>query len=756
MRRISRWISSIAFIVVLTLFGGVAFSIALLPIGFLVNSATQGIGVAIEGDDIEVASVNLSHISTLYANDGETQLASFYTQNRIIVPLDSVAQVMQDAIVAHEDRRFYQHDGIDFFGLARAFVSTYLTRSGGTQGGSGITQQYVKNLLINQNLQDDDPIGAYKAQEVTIMRKIREAIQAIDLENKLSKDQILEGYLNIAPFGTNLYGVETAARRYFSTNASELTLVQAATIAAITKNPSSYDPSLHPQAATTQRNIVLDQMLSYGYINQAEHDDATASTMEETLKLSDVPIGCQAANGAAFFCDYITNVILNDSAFGETAKERRKLLYTGGLTIYSTLDPEMQSAAETEVFNRIPADDPSGVATAIVTVEPGTGKILAMAQNRYYDPAGDINPGYTAINYSVDQAHGGSQGFSIASSFKPFILADWLAKGNSLMTTINGASRTFKPSEWACNQSAASWKPENAGNANNVPQTVLKATQISTNVPFLEMSTKLGLCSIFKTAAAIGFKNAVKGKEDITDESQMYPSSLLGVLNASPLNMAESFATFASGGIHCSAIAITKILNIDGQELAVPNANCQRVLAEDVADAVSYALSTVLTAPGALGNGYALPGRDAGLKTGTANDNQHLWAVGFTKQLSTAVWAGNPYWDMPLNNISINGQFRYAWFGSDLPVPMWNHYMTAISEDMEVIPFGEVDAKFMVAGRWGKFVTPSPTPSPSDATTTDSTITNLTPTPTPTATTPDPAPTTASPTPAPTTSTTTP
>ncbi|MDR2538054.1 MAG: penicillin-binding protein [Bifidobacteriaceae bacterium] len=746
MRKFSNWVTGIASILVLSIFGGIAFSFTLLPFAVLFNSATTGLNEAIAGDDIEAASINLSHISTLYANDGTTKLANFYTQNRIVVPMDKISQHMKDAIVAHEDRRFYQHNGIDLTGLIRAALTTFVFKSDQMQGGSGITQQYVKNLLINQKIQQDDPIGAYKAQEPTIFRKLREASQAMELEQKLTKDEILNGYLNIAPFGPNLYGVETAARRYFSVNAKDLNIVQAATIAAITKNPTSYDPTQHPQAATVQRDTVLDQMFSNGYITQAERDEAQAQKMEDILKLSDVPIGCQTAKGAAFFCDYIRNVVLNNPVFGENEDVRRKVLYTGGLNIVSTLDSKIQNLAEEEVFNRIPATDPSGVATAIVTIEPGTGKIKAMAQNREFDPAGDQEPGHTAINYAVDQTHGGSQGFSIASSFKPFILADWLLKGNSLNALINGTSRSFKATEWVCNQSAATWKPQNAGNANNFSMTVLKAVQISTNIPFLEMATKLGLCSIFKTAAQIGFKNAIKGQEDVTDESQMYASALLGTINASPLNIAESYATFASGGIHCDAIAIEKITTYTGEEVRVPEANCQRVLPEDVADAVTYALSTVITAPGALANGQGIEGHDAAVKTGTANDNQHLWAIGYTRQYCTAIWAGNPYWDMPLNNMTINGIFKYAWFGADLPIPMWHNYMTLIHEDLKNEPFAEVDPKFMVPGKWGKFPVikptpkPKPEPSPEPSKESPSPSPSLSPSPSPSNTVPDPDP----------------
>ena len=372
--------------VVLCVAGGVVASLLFLPAVFGANTVAKAVmpSLQVEGIDFDVTS--LPQQSRMYASDGSV-IATFYSQNRIVVPIKDVSEYMQKAIVAREDRRFFEHSGVDVQGVMRAFVQTYIAE-GDTQGGSSLTQQYVKNVLMVQAREDDDPIAEYHAQEQTIARKLREMLIAVQMEKMYSKPEILQGYLNIAQFGSNnLYGVETAAHRYFNVSAKDLNLVQSATIAAITKNPSEIDPSIpeNQERAQDERDIVLQLMLDQGLIEQAEYDEAVNTPLVDTLDIQSVNQGCQSAGNAGFFCAYVTTKILNSEEFGETEEDRQKLLNEGGLDIYTTMDVEANNAAMQAANDTIPADDPSGLEVMIAAIKPGTGEVLGFGINRTYD-----------------------------------------------------------------------------------------------------------------------------------------------------------------------------------------------------------------------------------------------------------------------------------------------------------------------------------------------------------------------------------
>src|SRR5690625_2349984 len=367
----------------------------------------------------------LSQQSRMWAADGSL-LATFYFRNRVIVDLDEINPDMQDAMVAIEDSRFYEHGGVDLQGVARAAVNNFTEDS--LQGASTLTQQYVKNVLITQADAEGDMRALNAARERSYGRKLREMKLAIALEQRLSKEEILERYLNIAQFGRSQYGVEAAARYYFNTTAADLTLAEAATLAGVTQSPNALDPEKHPDKANAKRNTVLARMHELGYISQEQLDEARSETVEEMLDVrptSQTCVGVGKKGNAAFFCDYVTKIITHNEAFGETREDRTKLLYRGGLDIYTTLDPKLQEQAQKAAMDAVPKDDKSGVATSIVTVEPGTGEILTMAQNRDYRTGSDTGVGETAVNYSTDQQFGGSNGFQPGSTYKPFVLAAW-------------------------------------------------------------------------------------------------------------------------------------------------------------------------------------------------------------------------------------------------------------------------------------------------------------------------------------------
>ncbi len=359
--------------------------------------------------------------SILLAADG-SRLATFYDENRIVVDIDAIDPQLQKAVVAVEDSRFYEHDGVDLRGTLRALATN--SQSGQIQqGGSTLTMQYVKNVLLTAASTEED---RQAAREQSVSRKLREWRLATGLEKRWTKQQILEGYLNIAYFGAGAYGAEAASRRYFGTSAAELTLPQAALLAGIVQQPVAFDPLRNPKSAQARRDVVLQRMLDQGYITTAEYGAAVATPIKKTLKPKRLRNGCSETY-APYFCDYVYQVILNDPVFGETPEARESFLKEGGLVIRTTLDPKIQRETQKAVDAAIPRRDPSKKVAAAVFVEPGTGAILAMAQNRSYGV--ESKRGVTSINYLVDKKYNGTIGLQAGSTFKAFTLIAALEKG---------------------------------------------------------------------------------------------------------------------------------------------------------------------------------------------------------------------------------------------------------------------------------------------------------------------------------------
>ena len=323
--------------------GGIILSGFFSPLMLAATSAIRNPSAQLSKEDVNMELTKLPQQSVMYASNGSTVIARFYTQNRIVVPLQDISTYMQKAVVAREDHRFLEHGGVSFRGIARAFVETYI-KKGPVQGGSTLTQQYVKNALMDQAIENNDPIAAYHAHADTLGRKFREMMIAEQINKKYSKSQILQGYLNIAQFGVNIYGVQVAAERYFGIPAKDLNLAQSATIAAITKNPNLYDPLIHPEISEQQRNIVLDLMAKYGFASQKAVNEAKAIPMQSMLHPTNVPIGCAVAGHSAFFCTYVVHQILKSPQYGKTLADRKRLLYEGGLKIYTTLNVEAEQA----------------------------------------------------------------------------------------------------------------------------------------------------------------------------------------------------------------------------------------------------------------------------------------------------------------------------------------------------------------------------------------------------------------------------
>ncbi|WGW11079.1 transglycosylase domain-containing protein [Saxibacter everestensis] len=673
----------LSFIAVSTITGVVGAGLAIPAVGAVSAGADTGIEI-FEALPAALEEGPLAQQSTMVANDGST-IAKFYWENRIEKPLDKMSQDVQDASVAIEDYRFFDHGGVDLNGIARAAVHNILSPS--TQGASTLTQQYVKNVLIEASHQSGDDEGIAEATQSEgssgIARKMREAKLAIAVEKKYSKKEILERYLNINNYGGSprQYGVEAAAQHYWGVSAKDLNLQQSALLAGVVQNPSANNPEANPEQALQRRNIVLNSMLKHGKITQEEHDKAAESELD--LDIHNVANGCQAAGVSAFFCDYVQRTIETDKTFGKTLEDRRNFLIRGGLQVKTTLDPDMQKAAAKAVTKRVPAKDASGAGHTIVTVEPGTGKVLSMAQNRKYSTSEDAGKSETNINYNVDKQFNGGTGFQPGSTWKPFVLAAWLKSGRQLNDSVNGgASKYFGFRTSSCdgrNYATNGYGPKNAGDSGgaNGSMSVLNATKKSVNKAYADMASELDMCKIRDTAMDLGVHlgtGEALDKESGPGDTQevLYPASILGSLSIAPITMAAAFATFAADGEYCKPTPIDSIKDRNGKQVDVPDADCHRALSKDVARGVTYALTQTFN--GGTTNGLQI-GVPAGAKTGTANLTEgHSWLVGFTKTMSTAVWTGDPDGQRDWRKNS-KGSVRGTVYGATISGQTWSAYM---------------------------------------------------------------------------------
>lgn len=697
--------------IMLAVCGGVAASVLFVPGVIGANKAAKAVIPSLKVENVDFDVTSLPQKSTMYARDGSTVIATFYNQNRIVVPLKKISKTMQQAVVAREDRRFWTHAGVDVQGVMRAFVQTYLVK-GSQQGGSSLTQQYVKNVLLMQAIEDDDSIAQYHATEDTIARKIREMLISVQMEKKYSKAEILQGYLNIAQFGNNLYGVETAAQRYFSVSAADLNVVQSATIAAITKNPSLYDPLVeeNQKESENQRNIVLKLMLQEGYITQKQYTEAVNTPLKDTLKAQDVNVGCQDTGDYAYFCDFVVHRIQNSEEFGKTRAERNKLLQEGGLKIVTTLDVEANSTMMETARNTIPPDDPSGMEIAMAAVKPGTGEVLSFGLNRYYDatPAAANDPTKTSQNYAVDLVDGGGSGWTIGSTWKPINLIAWMEAGHSINDNLQ-TSTSYPTTDFACSNysgGADSWNVSNAMGAGTVnPESPFLGLVRSHNTTQASMGAILKLCKVADTATELGYHDAATG--ETIDKTPVYtPSMMIGSVNVSPLTMASIFAVYASNGVQCNPIAISKVTDKDGNDLKVPSANCHQAVDKDIIQTLAYTLNQGTVRPDGAGWSFRLAdGRKPFGKTGTSEDLAVSGGSFIPNQLAAFAVVGdaqNPYTNR-ISNIAINGRYNSYWDGSTIAGPavtnFFNSYMSKKKIPIDN-DYGQPVSKYTTTGKY--------------------------------------------------------
>lgn len=706
---IRRALSLVLAYIVLCVTGGVVASLLFVPAVFGANTVAKAVipSLQVEGIDFDVTS--LPQQSRMYASDGSL-IATFYSQNRVVVPIKDVSEYMQKAIVAREDRRFFEHSGVDVQGVMRAFIQTYVLKRD-MQGGSSLTQQYVKNVLMVQAREDNDPIAEYHAQESTIARKLREMLIAVQMEKMYSKPEILQGYLNIAQFGSNnLYGVETAAQRYFNVHAKDLNLVQSATIAAITKNPAGLDPSIpeNQEDSENERNIVLKLMLDQGLIEQAEYDEAVNIPLVDTLNIQSVNQGCQSAGNAAFFCSYVTTKILNSEEFGETEADRQKLLNEGGLDIYTTMDVNANNAAMQAANDTIPASDPSGMEVMIAAIKPGTGEVLGFGINRTYDAtdAAASDQTKTSMNYMVDQVDGGGWGVQVGSTWKPINTVAWMQQGRSINEGLR-TSTSYPLSNFNCNNYSftGTWKVENSGGGTVNPETPLQGLIRSHNTTQASMASQIGLCAIADAAKALGYHNSPSSAMDVYSSNSFNAPMTIGSVQASPLTMANVYATLGANGVACTPIAMTRVTDKNGDEIDVPQADCHQAIDPEIAQTIAYVLNQgVVTAGGEAATTQLDNGRKTFAKTGT-NENTYMLTAGFVPNVVSAFVAVGDAQD-PLNNTfdnkTINGVYRSEWFGMYIATPAWkqfmNTYLNAINAPIDN-NYGNPAQKYLTVSR---------------------------------------------------------
>ncbi|WP_123661737.1 transglycosylase domain-containing protein [Actinocorallia herbida] len=665
---------------------GLLSALLVLPLACVAGVGARDSAEWLLTEPVDLGDLTTPQRSTILAADGSS-IATFYRQNRVDVPLEKVAPIAAKAVVAIEDARFYEHGALDLKGTMRALASN-LDGSGASapQGGSGITQQYVKNLLYVNAETDAE---RQDAVETTPGRKIRELRYAIAVEERFGKDEILEKYLNVAYFGDGAYGIEAASRRYFSIPAAKLSLGQAATLAGALKNGNQYNLRLNPEGAVNRRNTVLDRMAELGVI-----DTATAKAEKDKplkIKITETKNGCTESR-AAFFCDYVQREILTNKIFGKTPEERERLLWIGGLTIRTTLDWKTQKAAHKALLRHVPAKNDEGKAAAQVLVEPGTGEIKGMDVGRELGP--NEQRGKTWINFAADADHGTSIGMAAGSTFKAFTLAAAFDQGMAIGDRIT-APRGYAPTGFKdCkgkDVSDTKVLTNSSDGEGGRSFSLLTGSWHSVNTFFLLLEKKVGLCDTVKIAKKLGIKRA-DGKP-----LQEFASFTLGFNDVSPLRVAAAYAAFGARGKYCEPIAIKRINTSDGKSIPVPKAGCEQVIDKGVADAVNYVLSGVLTR--GTGRGLGI-GRPAAGKTGTVDNYSAAWFAGYTPQLASAVWVGDPRggYKYPMTNTCLPTHCGGPVYGATIPGPIWQDTMAEALSGVEAGRFQRPPSFFFRKG----------------------------------------------------------
>ena len=614
--------------------------------------------------------------------DGRGRLIAYYYPNhiyRVPVTYNQIAPAMREAIVAIEDSRFYQHGAIDVHGTMRAIVSD-LT-GGPVQGGSTLAQQYVKNALL---LTAANRAQQQAAAADDLARKIRELRIAANVEHDLTPDQLLAAYLNVAYFANEAYGIEVAAERYFGRTAAALSLPQSALLAGMVQNPVLFNPVANPAAAMQRRNVVLGRMAQLGYISKATAASASRSPLGVQFRPQSLAEGCSSAAPAstAWFCDYVLAELRTNPAYRAAWQD---LNTTGGLKIYTTLNPQDQTAAQNAVNYMVPAPpsayNPGQNAAAEVLIQPGTGAVEAIAVDRPYG----VGRGQDSIDYAVDTPQDGGLGVQSGSSSKLFTLITALKHGIPFGYSQSVKSpAVIRPYYNCSHKPAGSFPVANAEGGGHGTYSLYTGTTKSINVFYAKLEQRVGLCNVVRTAVSMGdhradggslLRSAGKpGTPGYQPPADDVPSFTLGSVDVSPMTMAAAYASVAAGGVYCRPVAVARITAPGAtaaavRQLPVATAGCHRVFSAAVAAAATYILRGVLTSGTAKGDsvtrkGVAVP--QAG-KTGTANNYDFAAFGGYTPKLAGFVSEFNPAGPVGHPLVGKDSCYRAASGGKDCP-----------------------------------------------------------------------------------------
>jgi membrane peptidoglycan carboxypeptidase len=615
-------------------------------------------------------------IAVKNADGSLTNVATIYKQNREERSLDEISDYLECAAIAGEDRRFYEHGGVDMPSLVRAAIGQ-VTGDDGAGGASTLSMQTVRNILQQDALNDDSLTEEERKKAIqdaldpTLDRKIKEMKLAIGLEKNYTKDEILQGYLNIAGFGGNTYGVQAAAKQYFSVDAADVTIAQAASLIAIVQYPNLRDlrdPEHYP-ANQERRDVVLTAMEDYGCITKAERDEAIATPVDETFVTpSPSSVGCRnALQGYGYICDYALHVIDELTALGTSEEERKQAWDRGGYQLVLTINPDLQNVAWNTVHQWAPSNETRFALGAVATsVGVGTGDILTMAQNKTFDdslePADPLTT--NAVNLASDVAHGGSQGFQPGSTYKPYVLLAFLAAGHGVNESYNASVREVNQAEFAdsCDPYLAAdgtvlgppwggiYKFRNDSNESG-SYTIVRGTAGSVNSIFIQMAKAVDQCDIRKIAESIGVRDAA-GNDLMTR-----PSCSIGGCenNVAPLTQAAAYAAIANAGKYCKPRMIAAVIDPAGEPRDGQPIECEQssLVSPGVANTAAYAMAAVMGGTGSASNpndGTPYIG-----KTGTTDESVHTWMVGSSTRVATAVWVGNITGKQAMRNIRVNG-----------------------------------------------------------------------------------------------------
>ncbi|MFI6079064.1 transglycosylase domain-containing protein [Actinoplanes sp. NPDC051343] len=668
-RRDHNILTNSAALLVCGLLAGLVVAAAAFPAAALSGLTAKAGGSAYAALPTKLTDFHEPQISRIYASDGKTQIAVMYDEYRSEVPLAQISVNMQNAIVAAEDRDFYHHNGVDLKGTVRAFVSD--SSGGSKQGASTLTMQFVRMEL---EYSSTDPKDVVAAAQDTPTRKITEMKDALQLEKKMTKKQILEGYLNIAPFGNGAYGIYAASRIYFNKNPKDLDVAQAALLAGMVKAPSGFDPTTktgYPQAVT-RRQYVLDGMVTTGAITPAQEQAALKEKIPQQVRK--VGNGCVSVNNKqwGFFCDYFTRWWLQQQAFGVSAYDRQELLNTAGYRIVTSLDLKATTAAYKRIGQQISKNDKD--ALMLAAVQPGTGQVMALAANRTYsldqsknhissDPQKarhHLKGTYPNTTNPIISGGGDVDGYQAGSTFKMFTMVTALKQGIPLTKTINAGvvAKTHyivEPGSPAACPGTHFYCPSNAGESEAGTYNMWSAFGHSVNTYFVPLEEQVGAQNVVQTAEDFGIQFRASNDAALAKpgNAEQWGAFTLGVSESTPLDLANAYATLAADGKYCSPTPIKQIYDLKGAKIDVGRPSCQQVVSTEVArQAVDAARCPVgdSAQTGSCGGGGTAPqshgvvGHPVFGKTGTTDSEKTAALILGTTSIVVAGYLADPDW----------------------------------------------------------------------------------------------------------------